>query len=157
MKRNSITNLVLFIVSAELIGALSALFTGRFSDFFDTYKRPPLSPPAWIFPVVWAILFATMGLSAYKIYVSSQDKPGGKTALTIYWAQLVFNFLWSIVFFRFEALWVAAVIIVILLLLIIAMIISFSKINKLAAYLNIPYLLWVMFATYLNIATAIIN
>ena len=157
MKKNSLTNLILFIVSAELIGVLSALFTGDFNGFFDKYKQPPFQPPSWVFPVVWTILFAAMGLSAYKIYVSSEEKPGVKTALSIYWAQLIINFSWSIVFFRFEALWSAVIIIIILLILIIAMIISFRKINKLAAYLNIPYLLWVMFATYLNIATAVIN
>ncbi len=157
MKKNNLTNLILFIVSAELIGALSALFAGSTSKFFEKYKAPPLLPPPWVFPVVWAVLFAAMGLSAYKIYASSQTKPGAKSALGIYWFQLIINFSWSIIFFRFENLWLSVFIILLLFIMIIYMILSFRKINKIAAYLNIPYLLWVMFAAYLNITTAIIN
>lgn len=155
MKKHNIADILIFIISAELTGALSALLSGGFSDFFMKYEEPPLLPPTWLFPVVWTILYAVMGFSAYLIY-SDNDK-NKKTALTLYWSQLAVNFLWSIVFFRFEALWIAFVVILILLTLIIAMILSFKKINAAAAYMNIPYLIWVCFATYLNLATAIIN
>lgn len=149
--------MLLFIISAEIVGAVSALLSGGFSDFFDKYKEPPLLPPAWLFPVVWTILYAVMGFSAYLIYNSAADTDKRKSALTIYWAQLALNFMWSIVFFRFEALWLAFVIIMALWVLIIAMIVKFRKISPLAAYINIPYLLWVTFAAYLNLATAVIN
>ncbi len=155
MKKHSITDILIFVISAELIGAISALLAGGFSEFFNTYKEPPLLPPAWLFPVVWTILYAVMGYSAYLIY-SSTDGDKGK-CLAIYWAQLLVNFSWSIVFFRFEALWAAFVVIMLLWVLIIAMIRCFKRISPVAAYMNIPYLLWVTFAAYLNLATAIIN
>lgn len=157
MKKHNIVDILIFIISAELVGALSALLSGGFSDFYEKYNQPPLSPPAWLFPVVWTILYAVMGFSAYLIY-SSDAKPRGKEkALTIYWIQLAVNFLWSIVFFRFEALWAAFAVILLLLGLIVLMILCFRKISPIAAYINIPYLLWVTFASYLNLAVAIIN
>ena len=157
MKIKSYTELFIFIITAELVGALSALVTGDFSGFFNKYSQPPLLPPAWIFPVVWVILYALMGISAYLVYSSDGSNEAKKRALSIYAAQLAANFLWSIVFFRFEELWAAAVVIILLLVLIIFMISGFKKVSPLAAALNIPYLLWVFFAAYLNIATAVIN
>ncbi|MBQ8614721.1 MAG: tryptophan-rich sensory protein [Ruminiclostridium sp.] len=156
MKKHNIADMLIFIISAELIGALSALLSGGFSDFFTKYEEPPLLPPAWLFPVVWVILYAVMGFSAYIIY-SSDENAIRKKALTVYWTQLAVNFMWSIVFFRFEALWAAFAVIIVLLVLIAVMINRFRKINAKAAYLNVPYLLWVAFASYLNFATAIIN
>ena len=157
MKKHNITDIVIFVLSAELIGALSAFLSGGFSNFYDKFTQPPLLPPAWLFPIVWTILYAFMGFSAYLIYSSDVGRAEKIKALTIYWTQLAVNFLWSIVFFRFESPWAAFVVILILLTLIIAMIINFRKISPLAALINIPYLLWVLFATYLNLATAIIN
>ncbi|MBE6902177.1 MAG: tryptophan-rich sensory protein [Ruminococcaceae bacterium] len=157
MKKHSISDILLYVISAELVGAVSALLSGGFSGFFDTYKEPPLLPPAWLFPVVWALLYAVMGFSAYLISASDADSTAKKRCLTIYWMQLAVNFSWSIVFFRFEALWAAFVVILLLLVLIIAMIRCFKGISPAAAYINIPYLIWVLFATYLNLATAIIN
>ncbi|MBQ5320221.1 MAG: tryptophan-rich sensory protein [Oscillospiraceae bacterium] len=157
MKKRSISDMLIFIISAEIVGAVSALLSGRFSDFFEKYKEPPLLPPEWLFPVVWGILYAAMGYSAYLIYTSDAESSQKKTALSIYWAQLAINFLWSIVFFRFEGLWAAFAVIMALWVMIIAMILKFRKISPLAAYINIPYLLWVTFAAYLNLATAIIN
>ena len=158
MKKTNLTELIIYVVSAELVGAVSTLLSGGFSGFFEKYAEPPLLPPSWLFPVVWTILYAVMGLSAYMI--SSSAEPGDsarKYALTIYWAQLAVNFSWSIVFFRFEALWAAFGVIILLLGLIAAMILSFRRINPVAAYINLPYLAWVIFASYLNLATAVIN
>ena len=149
--------MLIYIISAEVIGAVSALLAGGFSDFFNKYEEPPLLPPGWLFPVVWTILYAVMGYSAYLVKHSYGETAQKKTALTIYWTQLALNFMWSIIFFRFEALWLAFVVIMALWVLIIAMIMSFRKISPLAAYINIPYLLWVTFAAYLNLATALIN
>ena len=157
MKKRSITDLLINIVIAELVGALSALLSGGYSDFFDTYKEPPLLPPSWLFPVVWVILYAIMGASAYLIKTADADETDIKQALMVYYAQLAVNFMWSIVFFRFEALWAAFVVIVVLLVMIALMIVRFVRIRPLAAYMNIPYLIWVAFATYLNLATALIN
>ncbi len=157
MKKRSISDMLIFIISAEVTGAVSALLSGGFSDFFDKYKEPPLLPPAWLFPVVWTILYAVMGYSAYLINAFDAEPAQKKKSLTLYWAQLALNFMWSIVFFRFEALWSAFAVIIALWLMIIAMIVNFRKISPLAAYINIPYLVWVTFAAYLNLATAMIN
>lgn len=157
MKKVNITDLLIYIITAELVGAASAFFTGGFSDFFIKYNEPPLLPPAWLFPVVWVILYGVMGLSAYFIRYSDGDKAQIKAALNIYRLQLAVNFSWSIVFFRFEALKAAFAVIIVLLVLIIVMIYRFYKVNRLAAVINIPYLAWVTFAGYLNLATIIVN
>lgn len=156
MKKNKLTDILIYILSAEAIGALSALFTGGYSDFFEKFERPPLQPPMWVFPVVWTILYAVMGYSAYLVS-GSDDKAAAKRALKVYWIQLGVNFLWSIIFFRFENLWAAFAIVILLLILIIIMIILFRKVSPTAALINIPYLLWVIFAAYLNYQIAVIN
>ena len=157
MKKTNLPCLLFYILSAEAIGGLSALITGGFSSFFDKYKAPPLMPPGWLFPVVWVILYALMGYGAYLAAMKRAEPDRKKSALTVYWVQLAFNFSWSIVFFRFEWLWGAAAVILCLLALVGAMIILFARVDKKAALINIPYFLWVAFATYLNFATALIN
>lgn len=157
MKKRSVVDMLIYIIFAEVVGAVSALLAGGFSDFFDKYKEPPLLPPSWLFPVVWTILYALMGYSAYLISNSAADEDKRHNALTAYRIQLALNFMWSIVFFRFEALWAAFAVIIALWVMIIVMILKFRKISSLAAYINIPYLIWVTFAAYLNLATAIIN
>lgn len=157
MKKRGLTDILIWIVGTEIVGALSALLSGGFSQFFDTHKEPPLLPPAWLFPVIWVILYTIMGFSAYLVYPSNANKALKRSALNVYFVQLALNFLWSIIFFRFETLWFAFAEILLLWITIIVMIIKFRKISQLSAYLNIPYLIWVTFATYLNLATAIIN
>lgn len=156
MKKVNITSMLIYIIGTELVGALSALITGSFSHLFMKYSPPPLMPPAIVFPIVWVILYAIMGFSAYLIS-ESPEKTAAKKALVIYCAQLFLNFLWSIVFFRFEAFRPAAVIVLALLFLIIIMMKKFYRVTPLAAYLNIPYIIWVAFASYLNIAAGVIN
>ena len=154
MKKHDFPSMLVYILSAELCGALSALFSGGFSM---TYKSPPLMPPAWIFPAVWVILYAVMGYSAYLVSRADKSEIIRKSALGIYWTQLAVNFSWSIFFFRFGALWLSVGVILLLLALIIVMIREFCKADRTAALINIPYLLWVIFASYLNIAAAVIN
>lgn len=157
IKKCKVSDLLIYILSAELVGVASSLFAGNFGDIYLTLERPPLSPPGIVFPVVWSILYALMGASACIIGASNTDKKDIQSALRIYCIQLLVNFSWSIVFFRFQALWTAVIVIIALLILIIVMIVKFYRINRAAAFINIPYLLWVIFAGYLNIATAIIN
>ena len=157
MRKRNLFSIAFYIISAELVGGLSALITGSFSDFFLTYKQPPLLPPGWLFPVVWVILYAVMGCSAYRISITKAPDEKKKGALTVYWAQLAVNFLWSIIFFKAELLWGGVAVIVLLLILIAVMLTLFYKLDKVAVFINIPYLLWVLFAAYLNIATAVIN
>ena len=123
---------------------------------FEAVKKPPLSPPPWLFPVVWTLLYTLMGIASYL--VASSDKIyRSKSALTLYAVQLAFNFLWSIVFFNLEAYWFAFIWLVLLWILILITTVLFYRISKSAGYLMIPYLLWVAFAGYLNFAIALIN
>ncbi len=136
-------------------GALSSSFTMNSMGAYSELNKPLLSPPGYVFPIVWTILFTLMGISSYMIYESnSSDK---NMALKIYATQLVFNFLWSIVFFNLQAPLLAFIVLLVLWVLIIAMIRSFYNINQTAAYLQIPYLLWVTFAGYLNFAIYLLN
>ncbi|WP_303837131.1 TspO/MBR family protein [Ruminococcus flavefaciens] len=157
MKKFKLTDLLIFVVTAELVGALSALLAGDFTSFYSEMIRPPLSPPPWLFPVVWAILYALMGTSAYMIWNNRKNEIRRSSALRLYYIQLAVNFSWSIFFFRFRALGLAAAVAVILFLLVGAMILSFRRISSLAARLNIPYLVWLGFATYLAVAIYFLN
>ncbi|MCM1007730.1 MAG: tryptophan-rich sensory protein [Ruminococcus flavefaciens] len=156
-KKISIIDLLIYIVSAELVGAVSSLITGSFTDFYSIYEKPPLLPPAWVFPIVWAILYAAMGTAAYLVSSSDNESGYKRKSLALYWIQLALNFSWSIIFFRFEAFWLAAVVILILLALIIVMMKYFYKVSPIAGKIIIPYAIWVALASYLNIASAIIN
>ena len=155
MKKTNIVDLLIFIVSAELVGAVSALIAGDFKNFYSQIIRPPLSPPAPVFPAVWTVLYLLMGVSAYIIYRSRGTEK--KTALKVYIIQLAVNFSWSIIFFRFRLLFLSAIVAVILSILVAVMIDKFSKISKKSAVLNIPYFLWSIFASYLATATYVLN
>lgn len=157
MKKFKLTDLLIFVVTAELVGALSALLAGDFSGLYTEIIRPPLSPPAWLFPVMWAVLYALMGISAYIIWNERKNEIRRSNALRLYYIQLAVNFSWSIIFFRFRALGAAAVTAIVLFLLVGAMMISFRKIKRLAGTLNIPYLLWLAFASYLATAIYFLN
>lgn len=157
MKKIKITDLLIFIVTAELVGALSALLSGDYKSFYSEYIRPPLMPPAWLFPVVWAVLYALMGISAYIIWNYKGNEIRKATALKLYFLQFAVNFSWSIIFFRFRLLETAAIIAVLLLVLVVMMVISFKRINNTAAWLNVPYIIWLIFASYLAISVYILN
>lgn len=140
--------LIVSILISVGVGALAGFFTRNSMEVYENLIQPPLSPPSWVFPVVWTILYILMGMSAYLIYRS--DSIYRNSALRIYAVQLIVNFFWTIIFFNLEMYLFAFLWLLLLLVLIILMIYSFSKINKTAAYLQIPYLLWVIFAGYLN-------
>lgn len=147
--------LIISLLIPLAVGGLSALLTMQSMEIYGNLNQPPLSPPGFLFPIVWAVLFILMGISSYLIYVS--DNQNKKRALTIYAVQLFFNFVWSLIFFNMQAYLFAFIWLVILWLFIIAMIVSFWKISKPAALLQIPYLLWVTFAGYLNLGIFLLN
>ncbi|MBQ8927126.1 MAG: tryptophan-rich sensory protein [Oscillospiraceae bacterium] len=156
MKRDRITTLLIFIIGTELVGAVSAILSGgEFSEFYKTLNAPPLSPPTWLFPIAWGILYALMGWSAYLIYDSEHQNRRG--ALVLYGVQLFLNFMWSIVFFRFRSLLGAVITIVLLLIAVLLMAGAFYRIRPKAGILNLPYLLWLVFATYLAIGNYVLN
>ncbi|MBR1811763.1 MAG: tryptophan-rich sensory protein [Clostridia bacterium] len=146
--------LLLCIAVPLAVGGLSALLTRNSMETFDAVAKPPLSPPGWLFPVVWTILYILMGVASYLVLTSG--KPN-KTALQIYGVQLAFNFFWSIIFFNWERYLFAFVWLVLLWLLILATIWLFRQASKIAGYLLLPYLLWVTFAGYLNLGIFLLN
>lgn len=115
---------------------------------FDDLQKPPLSPPGWLFPIVWTLLYVMMGLASYLIVVSKDARRF--RALSLYGYQLTANFLWPIFFFDFGWYLFSFAWILLLWFLILATIIRFYQISKPAAYLMLPYLAWVTFAAYLN-------
>ena len=153
MKRN--TKILLFnLVLPLAVGGLSALLSGGMGDY-KNLNQPPLSPPAWVFPLVWSVLYLLMGYAAYRVAVS--ERSGKGQALRIYGAQLALNFLWSIVFFGFNWYLGAFVVLVALWILIYLTMQKFAEIDKIAGDLLIPYLLWVTFAGYLNFSVYLLN
>ncbi len=146
------------ILIALAVGALSAFFTRNSMNLYMDIIRPFLSPPSWLFPIVWTILFILMGISAAMIYLDKDAPKAQKnSALFTYALSLLVNFLWSIIFFNLKRFLFAFVWILLLLYLITRTIMKYYKINKPAAYLQIPYLLWVCFATYLTFAIWYLN
>lgn len=135
------------------LGAAVGLLT-RPGDAFESLNKPPLAPPAILFPIVWSALYILMGLSYTRLQLRRLDDDGTKL---IYYAQLVFNLLWPIAFFALGWRVFALIWIVLLDLLVAAMVVRFIKSEKLAGQLQIPYLIWVLFATYLNIGFVVLN
>ena len=140
------------------VGGLSALLVRNQFGMYEQINTPPLSPPSILFPIVWSILYVLMGISAAMIYKTEEANDADrKTALWLYGIQLFFNFCWSPVFFGLEWYLFAFIWLMIMWVIIIVMIIKFYSINKTAAYLQIPYLLWTTFAAYLNLGVYILN
>lgn len=149
-----------YIISIAIplaVGGISAFLTNGAMEKFNNLNQPPLSPPSWLFPVVWTILFVLMGTASYLIYVSDAPQEQKKTALTYYGVQLGMNFLWSIVFFNLGAYLFAFVWLLALLAVIIITAMKFSQISRAAARMLLPYILWVCFAGYLNFAIYVLN
>ena len=138
------------------VGGLSALITGGMSDY-GMLNQPPLAPPGWVFPVVWTVLYLLMGYASYRVLTSGADKEQIKKALLLYGLQLVFNFLWSPVFFGLQWRLVAFFLLLILWVLIALTIRAFSSIDERAGDLLVPYFLWVTFAAYLNLGVYLLN
>lgn len=137
------------------VAGLSALLTMGSMETYGSLERPPLSPPGFVFPLVWAVLFTLMGVSAYLVYHKLEDK--SRFPYWIYGAQLFFNFIWPLLFFNLGAYLPALVWLVVLWLLILAMILAFYRISRPAGLLQIPYLAWVAFAGYLNAGVWLLN
>lgn len=146
----------LFVAFTVLVGIVAGLFTSMGMETYNQAVKPTLTPPAIVFSIVWTVLYVLMGISAARIWLSSPTKERNH-GLIIFGAQLFFNFFWSLIFFNLEAYGFAFFWILILWALIIGMIYIFNKTDRLAAILQIPYLLWVTFATYLNLMVWLLN
>ena len=134
-------------------GALVGLIISGYMNYGDMVK-PPLSPPSYIFPIVWTILYILMGIS---YFIATKDKGNSKELAQIYLLQLLVNFLWPIIFFVLGMYFTAFLWIILLLILVVVMIKELLKNNKISGYLQIPYLIWLLFATYLNLGITLLN
>ena len=138
------------------IGGLGALLGGGMDNYADL-RQPPLSPPGWVFPIVWSILYLLMGYASYRIYTSEAEQEDKHKALTFYAIQLALNFLWPVIFFGLQWYWAAFVLLIALWVMIYLCMYRFALIDETAENLLIPYLLWVTFAGYLNLGVALLN
>lgn len=134
-------------------GSLVGLIISGYMNYGDMVK-PPLSPPSYIFPIVWTILYILMGIS---YFIATKDNENNKELDQIYLLQLLVNFMWPIIFFVLKMYFTAFLWIILLLILVIVMIKELLKINKISGYLQIPYLIWLSFATYLNLGITLLN
>ena len=137
-------------------GGLASLLSGGMGEY-RAMIQPPLSPPGWVFPVVWSILYLLMGYSSYRVYIAGKSPAFTKQALKLYAAQLLVNFVWPVVFFAFGWYLVAFFVLIGLWVLILLTIRAFTRIDETAGDLLIPYLLWVTFAGYLNFSIFLLN
>lgn len=156
MNKQKIKTYGISLLIALGVGGLSALLTNMGMDNYDAAAKPALTPPDIVFPIVWTILFALMGISAAKVYLSPAGTQRSR-GLLVYALQLAANFIWSILFFNFQAYGFAFFWLILLWVLILLMIVLFAKSVKSAALLQIPYLLWVSFALYLNYMVWMLN
>ena len=149
--------LALAVAIPLAVGGLSAVLTMDNMIMFDAVKKPPLSPPKWLLPAAWTVLYVLMGIASCLVYTA--DAPSGKkrSSLIVYAVSLVFNFLWSIIFFNLDNYLLAFVWLCALWLLIVITTVQFFGISKKAGRLMLPYILWVSFAGYLNYGIYLLN
>ena len=144
---------IIYSLLPIIVGAIVGLITSGYMDYRDMIK-PPLSPPGIVFPIVWTILYILMGIS---YFLATKDNEDNKELDQIYLLQLLVNFMWPIIFFVLEMYFTAFLWIILLLILVIVMIKELLKVNKVSGYLQIPYLIWLLFATYLNLGITLLN
>ena len=155
---NKIKPYVISIAIALAVGGLSAVLTNSKMAMYSEVNKPVWSPPTWLFPVVWSILFVLMGIGAALVWVNREkDIETARSGLFVYGLQLVVNFFWSIIFFNMQAYFFALVWLILLLALIVVMIFKFKKINTAAALMQIPYVVWVAFAGVLTAMVYLMN
>ena len=144
-------------------GFIISLFTRDAMSKFGSFNQPPLAPPAWLFQVAWTVLYVLMGLASYFIWKKgydsrkAADKSASKTALIIYGIQLVFNFVWTPLFFSLGWYWPAFAWLLVMWALIIVLMMKAYRISRPAFWMLLPYIIWCTFAAYLNCGIAILN
>lgn len=155
--KNKFFLLVECIALPLAVGILSSLLTRGSMQEYGMVTKPPLSPPAILFPIVWTILYVLMGVGSYLVLTSDGRKEEIKSALSVYVWQLLVNFLWPTFFFNFGWYLFSFFWLVLLWILVLIMLIRFYRVSKVAAYINIPYLVWLTFAGYLNLGVYFLN
>jgi tryptophan-rich sensory protein len=155
MKQNT-KKLLIALAIPLAVGGISTLLSGGMGDY-RALNQPPLSPPGWVFPIVWTVLYLLMGYASYRVYTGERSTGLSGSALMLYGAQLFVNFLWPIVFFAFRGYLAAFFVLILLWVLILMTLRAFTAIDETAGDLLIPYLLWVTFAGYLNLGVYFLN
>lgn len=146
-----------WVLITEAVGALSGWLSREGMMLYgESVLQPPLSPPDWVFPVAWSVLYALMGIGAARIWLA-EDSPQRKRGLNLFIAQLIVNFFWSLIFFNLQAFGFAFFWLLLLWGLVVWMILTFYKVDPLAAWLQVPYLIWLTFAAYLSGAVWLLN
>ena len=155
MSKRKILPIIISIVIPLAVGGLAGFLTMNSMGFYETINKPPLAPPGFLFPIVWGILYTLMGISSYLVW--REHSAESRMALYIYAVQLVLNFVWPLLFFNGRMFLLSFVWLLALLAIVIFMTVRFYNINKVAGLLQIPYILWLIFASYLNFAIFLIN
>jgi len=146
-----------WILLAEGVGALSGWLTRNGTKIFSQMvAKPPLTPPPLVFPIVWGLLFLLMGFGAARVSLAPASR-WRSLGLNLFILQLIVNFFWSPIFFNLQAYGLALFWLLLLILLVVAMILTFYKTDPIAAWLQVPYLAWLVFATYLNAGVWLLN
>ena len=156
LNKSKIKPYAVSILLTLAVGGLSGFLTSMGMDSFDALTKPPLTPPSFLFPIVWTVLFILMGVGAARVFLTEPTAARNR-ALIVYVVQLAVNFLWSIIFFNLQAYGFAFFWLILLWVLILTMIYLFCKVDKPAALLKIPYAIWVTFAGYLNLMIWLLN
>ncbi len=150
MNKPNLKNYLFWIGLSQAVGLLSGFLSREGTALYGQLAdKPPLSPPGWVFPVVWTVLYALMGIGAAKIWAAPKSQARSR-GLNLFISQLIVNFFWSPIFFNARAYGLAFFWLLLLWMLVALMILQFRKVDKTAALLQIPYLLWLTFAAYLN-------
>lgn len=157
MKKIQWPRLLAALLLPLAVGGLSAWLTGSFSEAYGSVYKPLLSPPGWVFPVVWTALYLLMGYASYLVWTSDASDEEKKEALTLYAVQLIFNFVWPLLFFRWRMFWIAFAWLVLLWVLILLTKRRFDSIDRRSGLCLLPYLVWVTFAAYLNLGVSLLN
>ena len=144
---------LLYILTPLIGGSIVGLIINKSIDY-NYLVNPPLSPPSYLFPIVWSVLYLLIGTSYYIYRKNNNDD---SLTIKLYYIQLILNYLWSIIFFTLKLRTLAVIWIIILAITIIYLMIRFYKEERTIFYLFIPYILWVLFATYLNIGIVVLN
>ena len=156
LNKSKIKPYAVSILLTLAVGGLSGFLTSMGMDSFDALTKPPLTPPSFLFPIVWTVLFILMGVGAARIFMTEPTAARNR-ALIVYVVQLAVNFFWSIIFFNLQAYAFAFFWLILLWVLILTMIYLFCKVDKPAALIQIPYAIWVTYAGYLNLMIWLMN
>ncbi len=156
MKNRKLWTYIIFIGISEAVGILSGLLTRNGMDRVMELPKSGLTPPSWVFPIVWTVLFLLMGVGAARVWLAEEGS-ARSNGLWFYVFQLIFNFFWSLLFFNMQWFGAAFIWLILLWILIAGMAVNFHRADKAAGLLQIPYLVWVTFAGYLNYVVWALN